>query len=162
VTATHWYRLGWRAALRVPASARQRWEEHPQSGYLITGGVGGRGGAGGRAGGRHAPARAGVQLWQPHACLLPAGGAAACSRHSPSRPRQPRSIPRAPAPRAGQVIPDFWGSVAALALQAHALLAPGVPLIGWDVALPEGDGPCLLEMNISCNAFNGRYDRWLL
>ena len=39
VTATHWYRLGWPNALRIPATARQRWEEHPQSGYLMTGGA---------------------------------------------------------------------------------------------------------------------------
>jgi len=57
------------------------------------------------------------------------------------------------------VIPDWWSSVASLVLQAHALLAPGVPLIGWDVALPADEGPCLLEMNISCNCFNGRFDR---
>lgn len=57
-------------------------------------------------------------------------------------------------------MPDWWQSVAGLALQAHALLAPGVPLIGWDVALPaEPEGAALLEMNISCNCFNGTYDR---
>ncbi|KAI8468551.1 MAG: hypothetical protein J3K34DRAFT_477654 [Monoraphidium minutum] len=95
VTANHWYRVGWRYALRVPASARDTWEEHPQSGHLI----------------------------------------------------------------AGQVIPDWWQSAAGLALQAHALLMPGVPLVGWDVALPAEGGPCLLELNISCNLFNGDYDR---
>jgi hypothetical protein len=51
--------------------------------------------------------------------------------------------------------------VASLALQAHALLAPAVPLIGWDVALPAEGEPCLLEMNISANNFNGAYDRWV-
>jgi hypothetical protein len=54
--------------------------------------------------------------------------------------------------------------VAGLALQAHALLAPSVPLVGWDVALPAdtagGEASCLLELNISCNLFNGSYDRW--
>ncbi|KIZ05932.1 hypothetical protein MNEG_2024 [Monoraphidium neglectum] len=95
VTANHWYNLGWRHVMRIPASASATWEEHPQSGHLV----------------------------------------------------------------AGQVIPDWWASVASLALQAHALLAPAVPLIGWDVALPAEGEPCLLEMNISANNFNGAYDR---
>ena len=98
-------------------------------------------------------------------------------------------------------MPDYWQSVAGVALQAHALLAPSVPLVGWDVALAadgdaaaavggvRGDGggagdggvgvgggnggglgggglggsargvPYLLELNASCNLFNGRYDR---
>ncbi|GBF99570.1 hypothetical protein Rsub_12195 [Raphidocelis subcapitata] len=99
VTANHWYRTGWQGVLRIPASARVAWDEHPQSGHLV----------------------------------------------------------------AGEVIPEFWSSVAGLALQAHALLAPSVPLVGWDVALPAdtaaGEASCLLEMNISCNLFNGAYDR---
>lgn len=37
MTATHWYRLGAPAALRVPASALRTWDEHPQSGYLVAG-----------------------------------------------------------------------------------------------------------------------------
>lgn len=58
---------------------------------------------------------------------------------------------------AGRVIPDF-AAIRDLTVRAHAALAPNVPLIGWDVALTP-DGPCLLEMNISCNFFNGSYSR---
>jgi hypothetical protein len=37
-------------------------------------------------------------------------------------------------------------------------LVPDVPLVGWDVALTP-QGVSLLEINISCNFFNGSYDR---
>ena len=136
VTATHWYRLGAANMLRVPASAHHTWEEHPESGYLVAGGA----------------VRPGSQLLAP---LLPgtASGLTAAAI-------QPSACP------AGHVIPDWCQSVTGLALQAHALLAPDVPLIGWDIALPaDPEGAVLLELNISCNCFNGRYDRcglWVL
>jgi hypothetical protein len=37
VTANHWYNLGWRHVMRIPASASATWEEHPQSGHLVAG-----------------------------------------------------------------------------------------------------------------------------
>lgn len=42
---------------------------------------------------------------------------------------------------------------------AHATLLPGVPLCGWDVALTREAGRCLLEVNLSCNFFNGTFDK---
>lgn len=41
--------------------------------------------------------------------------------------------------------------------RAHARLLPGVPLVGWDVAMTHEAGTCLLEVNLSCNFFKGRY-----
>lgn len=41
--------------------------------------------------------------------------------------------------------------------QAHLVATPDVPLIGWDVALTP-EGVFLLEMNLSCNLFNGAFD----
>eukprot|EP00854_Cymbomonas_tetramitiformis_P016120 gene16120-19122_t len=41
---------------------------------------------------------------------------------------------------------------------AHNKLAPGVPLIGWDVALTT-IGAVLLEGNFSCNFFRGTFDK---
>jgi hypothetical protein len=41
--------------------------------------------------------------------------------------------------------------------QAHLVATPDVPLIGWDVALTP-EGVFLLEMNLSCNLFNGNFD----
>jgi hypothetical protein len=39
---------------------------------------------------------------------------------------------------------------------AHAKMCPDVPIIGWDVAWTnEKDALMLLELNISCNFFNG-------
>ena len=43
------------------------------------------------------------------------------------------------------------------AMHAHLVAAPDVPLVGWDVALTPG-GVFLLEMNLSCNLFNGSFD----
>jgi hypothetical protein len=37
-------------------------------------------------------------------------------------------------------------------------MAPGVPLIGWDVGMTD-KGILLLEANLSCNFFRGSYDR---
>ena len=42
--------------------------------------------------------------------------------------------------------------------EAHAKMAPGVPLIGWDVGMTD-KGILLLEANLSCNFFRGSYDR---
>ena len=41
---------------------------------------------------------------------------------------------------------------------AHQKLAPGVPLIGWDVAITT-KGVFLLEGNFSCNFFRGHFDQ---
>ena len=43
--------------------------------------------------------------------------------------------------------------------RAHELLCPRVPLCGWDLALTKEAGPCLLEVNLSCNFFKGTFDR---
>jgi hypothetical protein len=43
--------------------------------------------------------------------------------------------------------------------QAHEKLCPDVPIIGWDVAWTnETSELMLLELNISCNFFNGHID----
>lgn len=57
----------------------------------------------------------------------------------------------------GQVIPEFPSILAAI-LHAHTIMVPDVPLVGWDVALTP-EGPYILELNISCNFFNGHVDR---
>jgi len=49
-------------------------------------------------------------------------------------------------------------SICKLCTDAHRLLLPDVPLVGWDVALTREHGPALLELNISCNFFMGRVD----
>lgn len=59
----------------------------------------------------------------------------------------------------GRAIPHFRRDVLDVCTSAHLTLLPDVPLIGWDVALTEEAGPCLLELNISCNFFLGSYDR---
>lgn len=58
---------------------------------------------------------------------------------------------------AGQQIPDFK-QMLQLVCDSHLRLVPDVPLVGWDVALTP-QGVSLLEINISCNFFNGSYDR---
>jgi len=60
-------------------------------------------------------------------------------------------------PITGRVIPDF-ARMLRLVLESHRQLVPDVPLVGWDVALTP-EGVALLEINISCNFFNGGYDR---
>lgn len=53
--------------------------------------------------------------------------------------------PATGAPIAGRTLP-FWNELTALVTRAHSAL-PGVPLIGWDVAIcPEG--PLLIEGNL--------------
>lgn len=43
--------------------------------------------------------------------------------------------------------------------EAHEKLCPDVPIIGWDVAWTnEASSLMLLELNISCNFFNGKFD----
>ena len=41
-------------------------------------------------------------------------------------------------------------------------MCPDVPFVGWDVVLcPDSDVPggmCILEVNLSCNFFRGKYD----
>jgi hypothetical protein len=46
---------------------------------------------------------------------------------------------------AGHVIPD-WQSLVNLSLRAHELIAPEVPMVGWDLAITE-NGPVLIEAN---------------
>jgi len=57
----------------------------------------------------------------------------------------------------GETIPDMPGMLK-LVENAHSKLAPGVPLIGWDVALTT-KGTFLLEGNFSCNFFRGYFDQ---
>ena len=58
----------------------------------------------------------------------------------------------------GYQIPDFKARVLDLAIGAHEKLLPGVPIAGWDVVLSKQHGPCLLEVNLSCNFFRGSFD----
>jgi len=63
----------------------------------------------------------------------------------------------------GQKLPDIDGSgnmhgILRLVENAHKKLAPGVPLIGWDVAITT-KGVFLLEGNFSCNFFRGSFDQ---
>ena len=61
------------------------------------------------------------------------------------------------APVCGEVIPDM-ASIASLVREAHRKLMPGVPLVGWDVAITAEAGVCLLEANLSCNFFRASFD----
>jgi len=61
------------------------------------------------------------------------------------------------APVCGEVIPDM-ASIASLVREAHRKLVPGVPLVGWDVAITAEAGVCLLEANLSCNFFRASFD----
>jgi hypothetical protein len=45
-----------------------------------------------------------------------------------------------------------------VAEDAHTKLCPGVPAIGWDVAVTT-KGMFLLEGNFSCNFFRGHFDQ---
>mmetsp|Transcript_33151 Transcript_33151/g.54781 ORF Transcript_33151/g.54781 Transcript_33151/m.54781 type:complete len:242 (-) Transcript_33151:424-1149(-) len=56
-----------------------------------------------------------------------------------------------------EVIPDMQ-QVRQIVLDAHLRMCPGVPLIGWDVALTKEAGICLLEANLSCNFFRATFD----
>jgi len=59
---------------------------------------------------------------------------------------------------AAERVPDFDRMVQ-LVRRAHRRLLPGVPLIGWDVALTEEAGMCLLEANLSCNFFRASFEQ---
>ena len=58
----------------------------------------------------------------------------------------------------GARVPDMV-AVRAFAEDAHAKLCPGVPLVGWDVALTKECGMVMLEGNFSCNFFRGHFDQ---
>lgn len=58
----------------------------------------------------------------------------------------------------GQRFADI-DAIKQLVRSAHSKMLPDVPLAGWDVALTKEHGMCLLEVNISCNFFNGSFDR---
>jgi hypothetical protein len=58
----------------------------------------------------------------------------------------------------GNKIPNIEG-IKKLCEEAHFKLLPDVPLAGWDVALTEEAGMCLLEVNLSCNFFRGTFDQ---
>lgn len=48
--------------------------------------------------------------------------------------------------------------ILAVSVNAHKTLAPGVPIIGWDVAVTKSHGILLLEGNFSCNFFCADFD----
>jgi hypothetical protein len=48
--------------------------------------------------------------------------------------------------------------IISVARKGHASLCPGVPLVGWDVAITKEHGMLLLEGNFSCNFFRGEFD----
>uniref|UniRef100_A0A7S3NHN2 Alpha-L-glutamate ligase-related protein ATP-grasp domain-containing protein n=1 Tax=Aureoumbra lagunensis TaxID=44058 RepID=A0A7S3NHN2_9STRA len=58
----------------------------------------------------------------------------------------------------GLKIPDFQKRILDVALHAHKVMLPRVPIAGWDVVLSKSNGPCLLEVNLSCNFFRGSFD----
>lgn len=49
-----------------------------------------------------------------------------------------------------------------LCCSSHLKMCPDVPFVGWDVVLCQDDdidgGICILEVNLSCNFFRGKYD----
>mmetsp|Transcript_32642 Transcript_32642/g.75136 ORF Transcript_32642/g.75136 Transcript_32642/m.75136 type:complete len:434 (-) Transcript_32642:395-1696(-) len=59
----------------------------------------------------------------------------------------------------GKKIPDMKGMLA-LVEKSHLKMCPDVPLVGWDVVLSADENlpVCLLEVNLSCNFFRGRFD----
>lgn len=66
-------------------------------------------------------------------------------------------------PDTGEVLAGKQVSCARTAIEmcvaAHRRLTPNVPAVGWDVGVAEGHGALLLEANLSCNFFGGRFDR---
>lgn len=58
---------------------------------------------------------------------------------------------------AGQFIPQM-DKIREIVAHAHMSMCPGVPIIGWDVALTREAGICLLEANLSCNFFRATFD----
>lgn len=61
-------------------------------------------------------------------------------------------------PVTGNIIPNIE-QIRELCEAAHFRLLPDVPFAGWDVALTEEAGMCLLEVNLSCNFFRGAFDQ---
>ncbi|WIA09938.1 hypothetical protein OEZ85_010151 [Tetradesmus obliquus] len=57
---------------------------------------------------------------------------------------------------AGCVLPGM-ADVLDAAVAAHMAACPNLPLVGWDVALTP-EGVFILEVNLSCNLFNGAFD----
>lgn len=57
---------------------------------------------------------------------------------------------------AGTPVPEL-STMLDICIKGHKKLVPDVPLVGWDVALTDA-GTVLLEMNLSCNFFNGIFD----
>jgi hypothetical protein len=56
----------------------------------------------------------------------------------------------------GRKIPEM-PQIIALVEKAHASMCPGVPMVGWDVAVTP-TGLMLLEANLSCNFFRASFD----
>lgn len=61
-------------------------------------------------------------------------------------------------PISGTNIPRM-AEIRKLVEDAHTKMCPGVPLVGWDVALTDSHGMVLLEGNFSCNFFRGTFDK---
>lgn len=56
----------------------------------------------------------------------------------------------------GKVIPEM-PAIIQLVEEAHLSMCPGVPMVGWDVAITP-TGLMLLEANLSCNFFRASFD----
>jgi hypothetical protein len=56
----------------------------------------------------------------------------------------------------GRTIPEM-PQIIELVQRAHAKMCPGVPMVGWDVAVTP-TGLMLLEANLSCNFFRASFD----
>lgn len=54
----------------------------------------------------------------------------------------------------------FQSRMVKVCVDAHKRALPGVPFVGWDLALTP-KGPLLLEANLSCNLFQGTFDHQL-
>jgi hypothetical protein len=77
-----------------------------------------------------------------------------CYREAPSYQAHPDSQ----VDLVGQRFEDME-EIKKLVCEAHSKMLPDVPLAGWDVAMTREHGRCLLEANLSCNFFNGSFDR---
>ncbi len=55
-------------------------------------------------------------------------------------------------------IPDFL-KITNICEQVHKKLLPDIPIAGWDIALTEEIGICLVEVNLSCNLFCAEFDK---
>ncbi len=74
--------------------------------------------------------------------------------HGRETPREIRRAPGADRDLVGATLPHF-AAARALCERAHALLAPDVLSIGWDVAL-RPEGPILVEANVFAGSFEVR------